>query len=112
MPCEHPMCSKAIQSICTTHCRWSLCDEHLTEHRQNLLVEFERSLRELMKPTNELAQLIKEEQKATDEHQKKEIQQIEQRYREEIDRIEEKFAELDHWQEQYQELVTSFERIK
>lgn len=112
MFCEHPICSKPIQSICSTHCHWSLCVEHLDEHRRNLLNDFERSLRDLMKPTNDLSEQIEEQRKSLDEFQKSEIQRIEKRFRNEIDQIEEKFAELDRFQEEYQHLATSFEQIK
>jgi hypothetical protein len=102
MSCEHPACSRAKRAICTTHCNWSLCQEHIDEHRQILFAEFERTLKNILQPKHELSKFLDNEKKNLDEYQKKEVRRIEQYYRKEIGQIEQKFLGLSQFQDEYE----------
>jgi len=89
MSCEHPNCWKAIHSICTTHCQWSLCFDHFTEHKYSLLNEFEITLNELIQLANEFGCDINRE------HLEQETKQIEN-FEDEFRKISKEFSQIQN----------------
>ena len=112
MSCEHPNCSYSIHSICTNHCQWSLCQEHLNEHKNSLLMEFEEVLEDLIKPTNELSKSMEIIKKISNANQTKELELIQQSYQNELDHLERKLIELNKYQKQFNQISEHLTEIK
>lgn len=104
MTCEYPDCSHSIESVCTNHCQWSLCHDHLSEHQQALLWEFEHALEDLIRPTNELAKSIDQTKKISSDKQRREIEQMEQSHQQQLDQIEQQLNELNKYQNQFNQI--------
>lgn len=104
MTCEYPNCSHPIESVCTNHCQWSLCHDHLSDHQQALLWEFERALEDLIQPTNELAKSIDQTKKIVLDKDRREIEQMEQSYRQQLNQIEQQLNELNKYQNQFNQI--------
>ena len=112
MTCQHPNCSQTIHSICTNHCHWSLCQEHINEHCQSLLIEFEEVLQNLIKPTNELSKSIEQTKKNFNDDQQNELEQLKQSYEKQIHKIEEELIEINKFQDQYNQISEHLNKIK
>jgi hypothetical protein len=56
--CEHPFCTRLISNKCSNHCQLDLCNEHLIEHKNLFVVQYEKSFNNLKKSFNELINLI------------------------------------------------------
>jgi len=108
MTCQHPNCSHSIHSICTTHCHWSLCQEHINEHKNCLLIEFEEVLEDLIKPTNELSKSIEQ----IKDHKEKEIYSFKQSYQNQLNEIEQKLIEINQYQNQFNQISEHLIKIK
>ena len=104
MTCEYPDCSHSIESVCTNHCQWSLCHDHLSEHQQALLWEFEHALEDLIRPTNELAKSIDQTKKICSNKQRREIERMEQSHQQQLDQIEQQLNELNKYQNQFNQI--------
>jgi hypothetical protein len=112
MSCEHPNCSHTIHSICTNHCHWSLCQEHLNEHKNSLLREFEEVLEDLIKPTDELSKSLEQIKKISNKNQENELHNLQQSYQKELDQIEQKLIELNKYKSQFNQISEHLIQIK
>ena len=112
MLCEYPNCLRSVHSVCTTHCQWSLCEEHLDEHRRSMFIEYEQILQDINRPLAQLSQSIGESKRTLDDHRKKEMHQIEREYRTEVNQIEQQILELHRLKEQYRERLIDFNQLK
>ena len=104
MTCEYPNCSQSIESICTNHCHWSLCHEHLSEHKNSLLFEFETALEDLIKPTNELAKSLEQTKKFAADKHRKDVDRLQQSHRKQVEQIEQQINEFNKYQNQFNQL--------
>lgn len=98
MTCEYPNCSQSIESICTNHCHWSLCHEHLFEHKTSLLLEFQLALDDLIKPTNQLAKSLEQTKKLATEKHENELERIRQVHNQQLEQLEQQINELNKYQ--------------
>jgi len=112
MTCQHPNCSHLIHSICTNHCHWSLCQEHLNEHKNSLLIEFEEVLENLIKPTNEFSKTIDEIKKNLNYNQEKELDNLKKSYEKQLNNIEKNFIEINQLQNQLNKISENLIQIK
>ncbi len=64
--CEHPFCTRLISSKCSNHCQLDLCEEHLTEHKNLFLVQYEKLFNNLKQSYQELFNSFEEEKKTID----------------------------------------------
>jgi DNA anti-recombination protein RmuC len=112
MTCQHPNCSQPIHSLCTNHCHWSLCQEHINEHRKSLLTEFEEVLQDLIRPTNELSKSFEQTKTSFNANQQTELDQIKQSHQKEIHKIEQQLIEINKFQDQYNQISEHLNKIK
>ena len=47
--CEHPLCTRSISAECLHHCQLDLCHEHIIEHKNLYIAQYEKSLNNLQK---------------------------------------------------------------
>jgi hypothetical protein len=112
MTCQHPNCSYSIHSICTNHCHWSLCEEHINEHKNSLLIEFEEVLEDLIKPTNELSKSIEHMKQNFNHDQQKELDSLKQSHQKQLNDIEEQLIEINQFQNQFNKISEHLIKIK
>ena len=112
MLCEYPNCLRSVHSVCTTHCQWSLCEEHIDEHQRSMLVEYEQLLQDIDRPLAQLSQSIDESKRTLNECRQKEAKQIERAHRNEVDQIDQQLLELHRLKEQWRETLTEFHQLK
>jgi len=112
MTCQHPNCFHSIHSICTNHCHWSLCQEHLNEHKNSLLIEFEEVIEDLIKPTNALSKSIEQIKTNFNEDHQKELDSLKQSHQKQINQIEQKFIEINQFQNQFNQISEHLIKIQ
>ena len=59
--CEHPFCTRSISSKCTNHCQLDLCPEHVIEHGNLFLAQYEKSLANFQKLINDYRHTIEQD---------------------------------------------------
>jgi DNA anti-recombination protein RmuC len=112
MSCQHPNCSHLIHSICTNHCRWSLCLEHINEHRESLVNEFEQVLEDLIKPTNELSKSIEQTKQSINKDQQNELDHLKQSHENQIKKLEQQLIDINQFQNEYNQISEHSIKIK
>jgi hypothetical protein len=88
--CEHPLCTRLISTKCSNHCQLDLCQEHIIEHQNLFLVQYEKSFNKLSKSINELIDSIEDTKKDIDIKYEKEISLVNQKHKNEIHLIDQK----------------------
>jgi len=112
MSCQHPYCSHLIHSTCTNHCRWSLCLEHINEHRESLVNEFEQVLEDLIKPTNELSKSIEQIKQTINKDQQNELDHLKQSHENQIKKLEQQLIDINQFQNEYNQISEHSIKIK
>ena len=74
--CEHPFCTRMIFTKCSNHCQLDLCEEHLTEHKNLFLVQYEKSFHNLEKTYQQLLESFEAAKKTTDANYQQQISSI------------------------------------
>jgi hypothetical protein len=74
--CEHPFCTRLISSKCLNHCQLDLCEEHLIEHKNLFLVQYEKLFNNLKKTFQSLLDSFEETKKRIDMNYQKKISLI------------------------------------
>ncbi|CAF4661759.1 unnamed protein product [Rotaria sp. Silwood1] len=112
MSCQHPNCFYPIHSTCTNHCHWSLCEEHINEHRKSLLTEFEELLQDLINPTDELSKLMETRKQIFTVEQHKQLDYLKQTHEKQINIIELPLITINKFQEQHNKISKHLVQIK
>ncbi|CAF2362140.1 unnamed protein product [Rotaria sp. Silwood2] len=112
MSCQHPNCFYPIHSMCTNHCHWSLCEEHINEHRKSLVTEFEELLKNLINPTNELSNLMEARKQSLTIEQHKQLDYLKQSYKKQINKFEQPLIMINRFQEQHNQIYKHLIQIK
>ena len=74
--CEHPFCTRLISTKCSNHCQLDLCEEHLTEHKNLFLAQYEKIFNNLKKTFQGLFDSYEEIKKTIDINYQKKISLI------------------------------------
>jgi hypothetical protein len=88
--CEHPFCSRSISTKCSNHCQLDLCQDHLIEHKNLFLVQYEKSFNNLNKSLNELIHSIEEEKTKININYEKEILLINENHNNKLNDVQQK----------------------
>ena len=112
MLCQHPNCSYPIYSICANHCHWSLCEKHINEHGKSLITDFEELLEGLIKPTNELSNIIETTKTNFNLEQQKQLHGPKQSHEKQIHEIEQKLIHITKFQEEFNKMSDELIQIK
>ncbi|CAF0803996.1 unnamed protein product [Rotaria sp. Silwood1] len=89
--CEHPLCTRVISAICSNHCQLDLCEEHIIEHRNLFLVQYEKSFNNLSDSLNELINSVEEAKKNLENNYQKDISIINENHNNKLNGLEQEF---------------------
>ena len=95
MICEHPHCARSITSKCSNHCQLDLCQEHVTEHRQLFLVQYEKLLTKFNQSLSERLETLEASKAALERKYKTELLSINEHQHEQTHLLEEKTLLMD-----------------
>lgn len=112
MSCQHPYCFRPVHSICTNHCHWSLCEEHIDEHRKLLLTEFEEVLGNLVQPIDKLSSLVDSEKQNITKERQNVLNSLNEAHQKRINLIEQRFIKINEFQSQHNRLSKHLMQVK
>lgn len=112
MACQHPHCSLPSNSICTNHCRWSLCSQHISEHRATLLSDFEQALHNLVEPTNKLFHSLTHAKENINDEQYKKLEQLHAAHQTQLRLLDEQLDGINQFQSQYNHIAEQIDKVK
>ena len=98
--CEHPFCTRSISTKCTNHCQLDLCSEHVIEHGNLFLAQYEKSLANFQKLINDYSHAIEQDRI-----------QLDAKYHEDLLSIDEAHCDQLKLIEQESTLVTATENF-
>jgi hypothetical protein len=110
MICEHPSCARSILTKCSNHCQLDLCQEHLTEHQNLFVVQYEKSLNKYHQSIETCIQTLDASKIHVDSHYQKELLSINEHYNTQLNLLEEKslFIEsIENFLKEKSDLVTN-----
>jgi len=96
--CYRPFCTRLISNKCSNHCQLDLCDEHLIEHKDLFIIQYEKSFNNLKKSLNELIHSIEENKKTIEINYEKNLLLINENYNKKLNDIEQKFLFINSTQ--------------
>ncbi|UJR25694.1 hypothetical protein I4U23_007045 [Adineta vaga] len=88
--CEHPFCTRSILQKCSNHCQLDLCEEHIIEHKNLFLAQYEKSFINLTKLLNESLHSIEEQKSNVNFDYQKGFSSIHEKYQMKLNEINEK----------------------
>lgn len=88
--CEHPSCQRTPQGKCSNHCSLDLCHDHLTEHRNLFVVQFEKCLNKFHQMLNEYLEKLEESKMKVESRYQKELLAINKHYNNQLNLLDEK----------------------
>ncbi|CAF2872322.1 unnamed protein product [Rotaria sp. Silwood2] len=89
--CEHPFCTRSISATCSNHCQLDLCQEHIIEHKNLFLVQYEKSFNNLNESLNELIDSIEEEKATVENIYQKDVSIINENHNNKLNELEQQF---------------------
>ena len=90
MICEHPLCTRLISTKCSNHCQLDLCQDHLIEHKNLFLVQYEKSVNNLNKTIKELINSFEEKKVNLNKNYEKDILLINENYNNKLNEFQQK----------------------
>ncbi|CAF4101876.1 unnamed protein product [Adineta steineri] len=101
-----------MHSVCTNHCDWSLCFQHIDEHRILLETEFEQVLDDLIKPTNEFSKIIEQTKQNIKKNQQEELDHLRQFHQNQMEIFDPQLIQTQQFQKQYNQISENLIKIK
>ena len=95
MICEHPHCARSITDKCSNHCQLDLCQEHIVEHRQLFLVQYEKLLTKYNQSLNERLETLETKKAELERNYQNELSSIDEHQHEQTHLLEEKTLLMD-----------------
>ncbi|CAF4624328.1 unnamed protein product, partial [Rotaria sp. Silwood2] len=92
--CEHPFCTRLISATCSNHCQLDLCQEHITEHKDLFVAQYEKYFSKVTESLNELINSIEENKKYLNNNYRKDTFLINENYENKINKLEQEFQLL------------------
>ncbi|CAF0995718.1 unnamed protein product [Rotaria sordida] len=89
--CEHPFCARLVLATCSNHCQLDLCQEHMIEHKNLFLVQYEKSFNNLKELLNELINSTEEIKNNLNTKYQKDISIINENYNNKLNELEQQF---------------------
>ncbi|CAF1316187.1 unnamed protein product [Rotaria magnacalcarata] len=89
--CEHPFCIRFIATKCSNHCQLELCQEHLIEHKNLFLAQYQKSFNNLHKSLNDLVNSMEETKKTLDDNYQKDVSVLNENHHKQLNEAERKF---------------------
>lgn len=89
--CEHPFCSRLIAAECSNHCQLDLCQEHIIEHKNLFVAQYEKVYNNLQKSLNELIHSIEDKKKVFDNNYEKAVSIINENHNNRLNELEQQF---------------------
>ncbi|UJR25693.1 hypothetical protein I4U23_007044 [Adineta vaga] len=112
MTCQHPYCSRPRYSTCSNHCYWSLCSQHINEHKTLLFNEFEQVLQDLIKPTNTLSKSIEQMKETITKDQQNELDCLQKSHDNQLKILEQKLTNINRIKNQSYQISEHIIKIK